>query len=85
MLAFPSMLLQHAEAAGMKVPPDVDNYEPKEFPHFHVFCNVQLGRSMNWDEPSHNAEVIAKISDEKIFTITIRDLLTLGFRAKGLA
>lgn len=78
MIAFPGMLINPAKEAGMKVPENADNFDPKEFPHFKVFCNVQLGRRMpsptsHWE----NAKIIASIPQEKIFTITIGELLTM--------
>lgn len=83
MIAFPGMLVAAAEKAGMKIPPNPDNYfdVANEFPHFAVFCNAQLGRPMNpmsvhWD----NAKVIAKIPLNKIKTITLKELEKRGFR-----
>lgn len=79
MIAFPGMLLKPAENAGMKIPADADNFDPYEFPHFAVFCNIQLGRRMptassHWE----NAKVVASIPQEKIFTINTGELLALG-------
>lgn len=81
MLAFPSMLIGPATEAGMKTPifGDNDDYDPNEFPHFHVFCAVQLGRRMaDMGEHWKNAEVIAAISDEDIKSLTLEDLLSRG-------
>lgn len=79
MLAFPSMLTSAAEQAGMKFPSDPDDFSPEEFPHFQVFCSVQLGRRMNdlsehWD----NAKVIAAIPDEEIKKVSLDDLIDRG-------
>lgn len=81
MLAFPSMLLTAAEEAGMKVPvlSETDDYDRGEFPHFAVFCAVQLGRPMNFmDEHWGNALVIATIPDEEIRNVSLNDLLSRG-------
>lgn len=82
MVGFPGMLTAPAEEAGMKVPSDPENFNPNEFPHFHVFCILQLGTSMpnptaHWD----NAKVIAKIPQEQIFSVTPAQVIEMGFQA----
>lgn len=80
MLAFPKMIIQHAEKAGIKVPPDVDNYKPEDYTHWHVFCNLQLACPLvSWDEPWTNAEVVAKIPANEIKTITMEEIEQRGF------
>ena len=37
MIALPIILVGPAEEAGMKVPEDIDNYDAKRYPHWHVF------------------------------------------------
>ncbi len=79
MLAFESMLIAAAEKAGIKVPLDTD-YDPHEYPHWRVFCTMQLGRSMptptaHWD----NAKIIAAIPDDKIKTVNTVDILGMGY------
>ena len=79
MIAHPGLLLGPAKQAGMKVPEDLDDYEVSEYPHWHVYCFIQLGRPMptptaHWT----NAEIIAKVSDADIQMATIDDLLALG-------
>lgn len=88
MLLFPSMLAPHAKSAGMPVPSDDqitamekgdDEPVKQGFPHFFVFCNIQLGRRLtSWAEPADNAVVIAAIPADKIKTVTIDDLRELG-------
>lgn len=79
MIAFPKMLVQAAEKAGMKVPPDADNFDPEDFPHFHVFCVLQLARSVAYHgEHWHNAEVIAKVPVDRLKTMTLEDFLAEG-------
>lgn len=81
MLAFPSMLYGAATQAGMKTPEfgDNDEYDREEFPHFAVFCAVQLGRRMS-DMSEHwgNAKVIAEIPDDEIRSVTLEDLIGRG-------
>lgn len=81
MLAFPGMLIKAAEQAGMKVPEDPDDFDPKKFPHFQVFCTVQLGRAMtSWTEHWENAKVVAEVPEEAIFTIKMPELIKKGLR-----
>lgn len=81
MIATPYGLISPAEKAGIKVPNDVDNYDPEEYKHFHLFLCAQLGAPMptstsHWE----NAKVIAKIPEDKIKTITAEELEDLGFQ-----
>lgn len=82
MMAFPSMLLKAAQEAGMKTPPledqNTEGFDPTEFPHFHVFCIVQLGRRMELGEHWENAKVVAAIPDEFIHLVTLRQLIARG-------
>lgn len=79
-MAYPSMLADAAEKAGMKVPPDPDDFVGKEYPRFAVFCTLQLNRRLNWGEHWDNAKVIAAVPDDKIMTSTLEDFLALGLR-----
>jgi len=80
MLAFPGMLVGPAQEAGIKVPPDPDNFKPDKFPHFHVFCAAQLGQSMpSWTSHWSNAKIVAGIPKAKLKTITFKELYDLGF------
>ena len=79
MIAFPEMLIAPAEKAGMAVPPDSENFDREEYPHFAVFCAVQLGASMptpvaHWD----NTKVIAAVPEDKIRIITFKQLIANG-------
>lgn len=87
MIAFPGLLVGPAKEAGMKVPEDADQdgkemgHDPSEFPHWTVFCNLQLGRPMpspgaHW----HNAKVVASIPQDRIMGITYPEVLELGFQ-----
>lgn len=78
MLAFPAMLIPAATEAGMPVPEDADNYDSNEFPHFYVFCAVQLGRPMNPGEHWDNAKVIAAVPEEVIRFVSVDYLVRNG-------
>ena len=80
MLAFPEMIADAAIQAGIKVPADLNSYNPEHYPHWHVYCTAQLGRRMpSWGCHWSNAKVIANIPDDKIKTVTHNDLNNLGF------
>lgn len=79
MIAFEGLLVAPAEAAGIKVPPDPEEYDPKEFVHFHVFCNVQLGANMPGPEaPLVNAQIIAELTEAEARKITMFQLIARG-------
>ena len=78
MITFPDMLVKAAEEAGMKVPPDADNFAPEQFPHFHVFCNVQLCRAIRWGEHWNNAIVVAAVPEADLKKVTVADLIGRG-------
>lgn len=81
MLAFPSMIAEAATKAGIKVPEDPDSdFNRAEFPHFIVFCTVQLARPIQWGEHWDNAKVVAQFSDDEIKKATLEDLLARGLR-----
>lgn len=81
MFAFPGLLVKAAEDAGMKVPSDPDNYVASDYPHFHVFCNAQIGRRMPYPGVHFdNARVIAEIPDDAILHMKVEDLVTRGFK-----
>lgn len=86
MLVFPEMIAHHAERAGIKVPPSEQLHEEKwdkeKYIHWTVFCNWQLCRAINWDEPEHNAKLIAAISEEEIKTMKFEDFIKIGLRCK---
>ncbi len=86
MLAFASLLIPAAKAAGMTLPPNHDsadfdemNWDKDSAPHFFIFCQLQLGRSMMPGEQFENAVKIAALDIEKIKTMTMAD-----FEAAGL-
>ncbi len=81
MLAFKGMLVEPGKRAGISVPDDLDNYDKGDYPHWEVFCRIQLGASMptaiaHWD----NAKIIASISDNDITKITYEQLEELGIQ-----
>lgn len=86
MIVYESMLLDAAQKAGMKTPPDdlcdnnEDGFSPDEYPHFQVFCTVQLARPMHPGDHWENAKVIAAIPDSEIRTIDLPTMIERGLR-----
>lgn len=80
MMAFPGMLISACEKAGIKCPSDPDNgdWDRDEYPHFAVFCALQLGRRIRLGEHWDNAKVIAKIPEDEIKTLTLVDFISRG-------
>ena len=81
MLAYAEMLVSAAKAANITVPDDVEKYDPQKFPHWHVFCTIQLGAPMphptaHWE----NARVIGQIPEGSIRTTTFEQLKELGIQ-----
>jgi len=79
MIIFPGMIAEAAKQAGMKTPenPD-DGFDAKEYPHFNIYCAVQLGRAIRWGEHWENAKVVARIPNDKLETVTLQDLIEDG-------
>lgn len=76
MIAFRGMLLEPARQAGMKVPEDADNFNYDEYPHFAVYCAIQIGAPMpHWGVHFDNAKTVAGIPEDKVRTITWEELL----------
>ena len=80
MIAIADILLEPARKANILVPEDLEDYNPVQFPHWHVFVNSQIGRSLpqptsHWD----NAEVIASLNNTEILTVSLGDLCDRGF------
>ncbi len=81
MIAMPELLMRPAEEAGMKVPPDVMDYETHDYPHWHVYTIMQIGRPII-GATSHwtNAKIVAAIPDDVIQNITAGELEAKGFQ-----
>ena len=80
MIAFPSMLVEAAQQANMPVPPNPDQFEEVKdtYPHFYVYCLLQLSRPVRWGEHWDNAKVIADISVDNLKTMTLEDFIAKG-------
>lgn len=77
------MIAEAAKIAGMKVPEDPEQWEEMkdEYPHFFVYCAVQLGGSLPyWGVHFDNAKVIAEIPEEQIMKVTFADLVAKGLQ-----
>lgn len=79
MIAFSELLVGPAKEAGIKVPDDVEQYDRDAYPHWHLFCCIQLGARMpsptaHWD----NAKIIAQIPATEVPQVTWEQLVSLG-------
>jgi hypothetical protein len=83
MMVFPGMLTPAAKEVGMKMPADlgkgysIEDFK-EEYPHFYVFCVVQLCRSMRFGEQFDNAKIIQEIPEDEIMKVTLAELLNKG-------
>jgi hypothetical protein len=82
MIAFPELLAKIAERQGIKVPSHPKEYEPTDFPHWHVYLLMQLDAAMpSPTSAADNAAIVAKIPIEKIQQVTPKELRALGMQA----
>lgn len=75
----PSMFDRFLDGSGITVPKnheDPDAWNPDEYPHYAVFLNLHLGRAFPDAVLESNAKAIAKIPDDKILEVTIKELET---------
>lgn len=82
MFAFPGMLTDAAQEAGIETPENVDSddFDKEKYPHWHVFCALQLGQPMPYAGVHYdNAKVIGGISLDEIKTMTVDDFIAKGF------
>lgn len=87
MLAFPIMLVDAAEQAGIAIPPENQindaSYDRNQYPHWHVLCITQLGRRMQHGEHFDNAVNLAKIDVETLRTMDVAALERAGVNCHG--
>ena len=83
MLIHPSMLFSAADEAGMKRPSSIDDdadepFDRNEYPHFAVFCALQLCRPMQPGEHWENAKIIAEMTENQVKNLTYPRAQELG-------
>jgi hypothetical protein len=79
MLVHPGSIAKAAQDAGMAVPSDLDSYNQEAYPHWDVYCKVQLGVPVTWGNHWRNAKIITDIPLDRIRDVTLQDLEALGF------
>jgi len=84
MLCYPSMLVGPAKDAGMETPEDPEDFSSYDYPHFQVFCVLQLGWSMRPGAHFDNAKVIAKFSEEQVRSVGKMHFFLAGFETSEL-
>lgn len=81
MITDPQELSTIAKAAGIKVPDNFNDFELQEFPHFVIFVTAQRGEQLPYPSAAaENAKMIAGLADDKILTVSIEDLIDMGFK-----
>lgn len=75
---FAEMFKNHIDDSNLKMPENFEEYDPEEYPHFHVFMIMHLGQLIEISALKDNANIISAISDEDIKKITPEDLFNLG-------
>lgn len=78
MFMFPGMFYNHIKDSKLKIPDDFENYNPEEYPHFHVFMLTHLGQPLDIAALEDNANIIAEIPEENIKSVSFSDLLEMG-------
>lgn len=77
----PQQLAGIAKEAGIAVPEDINDFELTDHIHFVVFMTTQRGEEMPYPTAAlENAKLIGSLTDEEVKTITIEDLIDLGFK-----
>lgn len=79
MIAVSEILAECAREAGIKVPENLDEYDPNDFPHWHVYHSVQFGQPMpHWSAHRDNAKVVADVPESMIRIIKLSALIERG-------
>ena len=78
MFMFPGMFYNHIKDSKLKMPEDFENYDPEEYPHFHVFILTHLGQPIDIAALEDNANIIADIPENAIKSVTLNDLMEKG-------
>lgn len=78
MFMFPGMFYNHIKDSKLKMPEDFENYDPEEYPHFHVFILTHLGQPIDITALEDNANIIADIPENAIKSVTLNDLMEKG-------
>lgn len=73
-----SMFKAHIERSELKQPSNFEDYDPEDYPQFHVFMLSHLGYPINIGDLEDNANIIANIPDEEIKSVTFEELARLG-------
>ena len=74
-------LMLPALKAGIKVPPDLNDYCADEYAHWYLFCGMQLNSAIptpgiEWE----NAVLISKLTEEQANIVTWNQMLSMGFQ-----
>lgn len=80
MFIFPGMYHPHIKDSNLKMPADFDNYDPAEYPHFHLFLMAHTRMAFDPTDLEYNANIIAEIPKDRLKEISFKNLMELGIR-----
>ena len=72
---FPGMYHPHIKDSKLKMPEDFDNYDPKEYPHFHLFIMAHSNMAFDPVDLEYNANLIAEIPEDRLNDISFKNFL----------
>ena len=62
-------LVEHALDAFIPVPPDLDEYDYKDYPHWWTFVMLNMDTGSNSEQLNHNAHIISRIPYDEVGSI----------------
>lgn len=78
MFAFTGMFEPHIKNSNLRLPENFDNYNPDQYPHFHVFVLAHICRPIDVRALEDNANIIAAIPEDEIKEVTFTQLIERG-------
>lgn len=76
--AFAEMLRPHIQDSRLKLPDNLETFDPNEYPHFYVFKILHQAVPIETSSLEDNANIIADLTEDEIRTATIQDLVNKG-------
>jgi hypothetical protein len=83
MFCFAEMLLPHIKDSKISLPEDLNVYSRRRYPHWHIFKATHLGVAIDPSTLAGNADIVAKLTDEEVKTVTIEDLIAKGMHVSN--
>jgi len=74
---FEEMFRPHIQKV-LTLPEDMEDYNPEEYPHWHVFRLIHQSSVFDVSDLPANAEIINSFNEEEIKKVTIEQLVQKG-------